>query len=185
MISSKITKRYAKSLIELSIERGQLTDSYNDLVLVNKVCSENSDFILMLKSPIIATDKKLAIIKSIFSNQLSQLTLLFIEIITKKKRESLLSSIAKNFVELYKTHNKIISTSVITSVPLDNSLREKITVLVKKNTEYEVELNEKINSDIIGGSIIKIGDYQLDNSVKTQLQNLKNSYNKNLYIKDY
>ena len=81
MISSKITKRYAKSLIELSIERGQLTDSYNDLVLVNKVCSENSDFILMLKSPIIATDKKLAIIKSIFSNQLSQLTLLFIEII--------------------------------------------------------------------------------------------------------
>ena len=94
MISSKITKRYAKSLIELSIERGQLTDSYNDLVLVNKVCSENSDFILMLKSPIIATDKKLAIIKSIFSNQLSQLTLLFIEIITKKKRESLLSSIA-------------------------------------------------------------------------------------------
>ena len=62
----------------------------------------------MLKSPIIATDKKLAIIKSIFSNQLSQLTLLFIEIITKKKRESLLSSIAKNFVELYKTHNKTI-----------------------------------------------------------------------------
>ena len=70
-------------------------------------------------------------------------------------------------------------------VPLDNSLREKITALVKKNTEFEVELNEKINPDIIGGSIINIGDYQLDNSVKTQLQNLKNSYNKNLYIKDY
>ena len=139
----------------------------------------------MLKSPIIATDKKLAIIKSIFSNQLSQLTLLFIEIITKKKRESLLSSIAKKFVELYKTQNKIISASVITSVTLDNSLREKITALVKKNTEFEVELNEKINPDIIGGSIINIGDYQLDNSVKTQLQNLKNSYNKNLYIKDY
>ena len=55
MISSKITKRYAKSLIELSIERGQLTNSYNDLVLVNKVCAENSDFTLMLKSPIIGT----------------------------------------------------------------------------------------------------------------------------------
>ena len=185
MISSKITKRYAKSLIELSIERGQLTNSYNDLVLVNKVCAENSDFTLMLKSPIIGTEKKLAIINSIFSNQLSKLTLLFIEIITKKKRESLLSSIAENFVELYKTHNKIISASVITSVPIDNTIRDKIISLVKKNTEFEVELNEKINKEIIGGSIINIGDYQLDSSVKTQLQNLKNSYNENLFVKDY
>ena len=185
MISSKITKRYAKSLIELSIERGQLTNSYNDLVLVNKVCAENSDFTLILKSPIIGTEKKLAIINSIFSNQLSKLTLLFIEIITKKKRESLLSSIAENFVELYKTYNKIISASVITSVPIDNTIRNKIISLVKKNTEFEVELNEKINTEIIGGSIINIGDYQLDSSVKTQLQNLKNSYNKNLFVKDY
>ena len=185
MISSRITKRYAKSLIELSIERDQLMECYNDLVLVNKVCSENNDFILMLKSPIIGTDKKLAIIKSIFTNQLSKLTLSFIEIITKKKRESLLSSIAKSFIELYKTHNKIISASVITSVPLDESLREKIILLVQKDTNFEVELDEKINQEIIGGSIVNIGDYQLDNSVKTQLKNLKNSYNKNLYIKDF
>ena len=136
MISSKITKRYAKSLIELSIERDQLIECYNDLVLVNKVCSENNDFILMLKSPIIGTDKKLAIIKTIFTNQLSKLTLLFIEIITKKKRESLLSSIAKNFIELYKTHNKIISASVITSVPLDESLREKIILLRTKKYKF-------------------------------------------------
>ena len=185
MISSKITKRYAKSLIELSIESDQLLECYNDLVLVNKVCSENNDFILMLKSPIIGTDKKLAIIKSIFTNQLSKLTLSFIEIITKKKRESLLSSISKNFIELYKTHNKIISANVITSVPLDESLREKIILLVQKNTNFEVELKETINKEIIGGSIINIGDYQLDNSVKTQLINLKNRYNKNLYIKDF
>ena len=185
MISSKIIKRYAKSLIELSIERDQLMDCYNDLVLVNKVCSENNDFILMLNSPIIGTDKKLAIIKTIFTNKLSKLTLLFIEIITKKKRESLLSSIAKSFIELYKTHNKIISASVITSVPLDESLREKIILFVQKNTNFEVELEEKINKEIIGGSIVNIGDFQLDNSVKAQLKNLKNSYNKNLYIKDF
>ena len=48
-----------------------------------------------------------------------------------------------------------------------------------------MELKEKINQEIIGGSIINIGDYQLDNSVKAQLKNLKNSYNKNLYIKDF
>ena len=86
MIASKITKRYAKALIDLAIEQGKLENTYQDLVLLDKVCLENSDFILMLKSPIISTDKKLSVIDSIFSKKLSPLTLLYIEIITKKKR---------------------------------------------------------------------------------------------------
>ena len=174
-----------RSLIELSIERGQLTNSYNDLVLVNKVCAENSDFTLMLKSPIIGTEKKLAIINSIFSNQLSKLTLLFIEIITKKKRESLLHSISKNFIDLYKSHHKIITASVTTTVLLDKDLKEKVVSFVKKKMDKDVELKEEINYDILGGAIIKVGDFQIDDSVRKQLKELKNSYNKNLFIKDF
>ena len=67
MIASKITTRYAKSLLDLAIEKNQLQDCYNDLLSVEALCSESSEFTLMLKSPIIATDKKLAIIKTIFS----------------------------------------------------------------------------------------------------------------------
>ena len=67
MIASKITKRYAKALLDLAIEQGKLENTYQDLVLLDKVCIENSDFILMLKSPIINTDKKLSVINSIFS----------------------------------------------------------------------------------------------------------------------
>jgi F-type H+-transporting ATPase subunit delta len=149
MISSKITKRYAKSLIELSIDRGELTESYNDLVLVNKVCSENNDFILMLKSPIIGTDKKLTIIKSIFSKKISKLTLLFIEIITKKKREYLLSSIAKNFVELYKTHNKIISNTKFLAIELSKySLFFLVIISINKSVNLEIFL-EKIDFIIV------------------------------------
>jgi F-type H+-transporting ATPase subunit delta len=73
---------------------------------------------------------------------------------------------------------------VITAVAVEKSTRDKIIELVKKNTDFDVELEEKVNLEIIGGSIINIGDYQLDNSVKTQLKNLKKNYNKNLFIKD-
>ena len=65
------------------------------------------------------------------------------------------------------------------------SIKDKIKAFVKQKTDFEVELEEIINKDIIGGSIINIGDYQLDNSVKTNLKRLKNNYNKNLYIKDF
>jgi F-type H+-transporting ATPase subunit delta len=97
----------------------------------------------MLKSPIINTDKKLSIIKSLFEKKLSKTTYLFIEIITKKKRESLLHSISKNFIELYKSHNKIITASVTTTVPLDKDLKEKVVSFVKKKYK-DVELKEKL-----------------------------------------
>ena len=185
MITSKITTRYAKSLLDLAIEKNQLKECYNDLIAIDTLCSDSSDFSLMLKSPIINTSKKLTIIKSLFEKKLSKTTYLFIELITKKKRESLLHAISKNFIELYKLHHKIITASVTTTVPLEKDLKDKVISFVKNKMDNDVELIEEINQDIIGGAIIKVGDFQIDDSVRKQLKELKNSYNKNLFIKDF
>ena len=184
MITSKITTRYAKSLLDLAIEKNQLKECYNDLIAIDTLCTDSSDFTLMLKSPIINTSKKLTIIKSLFEKKLSKTTYLFIELITKKKRESLLHAISKNFIDLYKSYHKIITASVTTTIPLDKDLKEKVVSFVKSKMDMDVELIEQINQDIIGGAIIKVGDFQIDDSVKKQLKELRNSYNKNLFIKD-
>ena len=185
MITSKITTRYAKSLLDLAIEKNQLKECYNDLIAIDTLCSDSSDFSLMLKSPIINTSKKLTIIKSLFEKKLTKTTYLFIELITKKKRESLLHAISKNFIELYKLHHKIITASVTTTAPLEKDLKDKVISFVKNKMDNDVELIEEINQDIIGGAIIKVGDFQIDDSVRKQLKELKNSYNKNLFIKDF
>ena len=185
MITSKITTRYAKSLLDLAIEKNQLKECYNDLIAIDTLCADSSDFSLMLKSPIINTSKKLTIIKSLFEKKLSKTTYLFIELITKKKRESLLHAISKNFIELYKSHHKIITASVTTTIPLEKDLKDKVISFVKNKIDNDVELIEEINQDIIGGAIIKVGDFQIDDSVRKQLKELKNSYNKNLFIKDF
>ena len=140
MIASKITTRYAKSLLDLAIETNQLKECYNDLIAVEALCSKSNDFSLMLKSPIINTSKKLSILKSLFENKLSKTTYLFVELITKKKRESLLHSISKNFIELYKSHHKIITASVTTTIPLDKDLKEKVVSFVKKKMDKDHEI---------------------------------------------
>ena len=137
MIASKITTRYAKSLLDLAIEQNQLEECYNDLIAVENLCVESSDFTLMLKSPIINTSKKLIIIKSLFEKKLSKLTYLFIELITNKKREPLLHLIAKNFIELYKIHHKIITASVTTAIALDKELKEKVESLEQSYLEMQ------------------------------------------------
>ncbi len=185
MISSKITYRYAKALLDLAISNNIMDECLSDMKLLDKVCKENSQLVLLLKSPIINTDKKNSIIKKIFKGKLSKTSSLFVEIITKKNRESLIPSIAQNFIDLHKTHNKIATAKVITASPLDKSLRLQVIDYIKSKTDFDLDLIEEIDKSIIGGAIVKLGDQQLDGSIKRSIKELKNTYNKNLYIKDF
>ena len=101
MKETRVAQRYAKSLISLAEERQVLEQVKEDMVIIKSVCEENRDFNNMLKSPVVKTDKKSAILKEIFAKELSELSLAFLNIITKKKREAALGAIANNFIHLY------------------------------------------------------------------------------------
>ena len=185
MKQSRVTIRYAKALFELVIEQDTLEQSYNDMVLLDKVCSESKELSLLLKSPIVKTDKKLKILEEIFGSKISKVTMSFIHIITAKKRESLLALIASSFITLYKAHNKIETATVITAAPLDEALIAEVITFIKKHGDDNVELTEKVDSTIIGGAIIRMGDKQLDTSVSKSISELRQIFNKNLYIQDF
>ena len=97
MRNTRATLRYAKSLLELAKEQSVLEDCKSDIAAVVAICQESRELTLLLKSPVVKTDKKLAIINEIFSS-FSPLALAFINLITKKKRESLLLDIAERFL---------------------------------------------------------------------------------------
>ena len=68
---------------------------------------------------------------------------------------------------------------------MDKKLREEVTNYIQSTTDFDVELIEEIDEAIIGGAIVKMGDQQLDGSVRRNIKELKNTYNKNLFIKDF
>ena len=72
MKETRVAMRYAKSLISLAEERQVLEQVKEDMVIIKSVCEENQDFNNMLKSPVVKTDKKSAILKEIFAKELSQ-----------------------------------------------------------------------------------------------------------------
>ena len=185
MSQSRITIRYAKALFQLAIKEDILEQSYNDIVLLDSVCAESKELSLLLKSPIVKTDKKLKILEEIFGSKINKVTMSFINIITTKKRESLLALIASSFIALYKAHNKIETATVITAAPLDEALIAEVINFIKKHGDDNVELTEKVDSTIIGGTIIRMGDKQLDASVSKAISELRQIFNKNLYIQDF
>jgi F-type H+-transporting ATPase subunit delta len=168
-----VASRYAKSLLDLAVEKGQLDAVYADMLQVQSLCKECKELTLFLKSPIINSEKKVSTLKMVFDGKLNIMTSSFISLITVKHRESIIPQIASSFVELYKNHKNILTAIVTSANGLDAATKQKVLELVKTQLNGEVELEEKIDSDIIGGFILKIGDKQIDKSVSRQLANLK------------
>ena len=181
----KVSNRYAKALLELAVETNNLEDCFSDMNKILTVCRDSKEFYLLLKSPIIKTDKKIIIIEEIFSNKLSELTKGFIKIITSKKRESILDSVAKSFISLYKEKKNIISAKLVTATEIDNETREEVLDFIKKKGHKNVDLQEKIDKSIIGGAIINIGNKQIDASVSNKINEMKQNFSVNLYEQNY
>jgi len=185
MKQSRATIRYAKSLISISKEQNSLETSFNDMLLVSSVCSSNKDFVNLLKTPIVKTDLKIKILNELLAKSISDLTLSFIVLIAKKKREILLPEIAECFIALYKNNKNIKEVSVVTAKPLDDDLRKEVMSYIEKQSNSKIELEEIIDESLIGGAIIRMDDKQLDASISSKLKSLKNQFSENLYIQNY
>ena len=183
MLETKIGKRYAKSLLSLSQETGAMDAVSKDMKLFNEVCEQNRDLVLLLRNPIVHGDKKLSILKALFGEKMNKLTMTFFEIVTRKGRERYLENIAKEFVAEFKVRKGIQTAEITSAVGLDDKLRAEVYRILRENTKSEVELVEKINKNLIGGFVLRIGDKQYDASIASDLRKLTRQFAANPYIR--
>ena len=185
MRESLAGNRYEKSLIGLSIEKKELDTVYNDMVLISETVENSKDLDLLLKSPVVKTDKKQEILSSIFGKETSELTKQFLLLISSRNREAIIGDIAGAFVRQYKVIKKIIVTEVTSAIKLESAQKKKILQLLNTNESSSVEVIEKINPEIIGGFIVRVDDKQIDASISRKLDDLKQGFSKNPYIADF
>lgn len=184
MQGTRVASRYAKSFLGLSLEQGQLEQAYADMKQVAEVCKSNHEFVTFLKSPIIKTDKKQAVLKEVFGGKLNKITDGYIHLITSKKREIYLAEIAAEFVSQYKEHKKILTAVITTASGIDDNIRKQVMSIVKGSTNQEVVLEERINKDLIGGFVVRVGDKQVDASIARKLSNLRQGFKENPYVNE-
>jgi F-type H+-transporting ATPase subunit delta len=89
-----------------------------------------------------------------------------------------MEAIAHEYIVLNNEDNGIVSAKVVSSVELAKEYEAQIVSYIKKHSgAKEVKLEKVVDEDIIGGVIIRFGDYLLDNSISTQINNLKKELN--------
>lgn len=187
MTETRVSNRYAASLLNLGIERNELENIKQDMDLVGQTIDENRDLLLMLKNPIIKPDSKSKILKSIFAGNVGQTVLAFLDIVVRKGREHLLYDISKSLTEQYKLHKNITTVTATTAIAADKQMSQTISDFINKNQDRfgitgTIEIEEVVDQEIMGGFIIKAGDLQIDQSVKRKFDELRLKFSKNPYV---
>lgn len=172
MKGTKAASRYAKALLELAIENNQVDVVLDDMKYLSVVAKEYRDFQLLVKSPVINSDKKIQIFNELFG-EFQQISRMFIELITKKGREVFLLEIADSFEVQVNKYKGITPLTITSAVPLSEASKNKILSKVQGIASGTLEITEKIDPTLIGGFIVRTDDKQIDASVVSQLDNLK------------
>lgn len=185
MSNARAAHRYAKALLDLAVERKELDRVQEDLIVLGASIRESRELRNLLSSPVIKPHQKEKVLKEIFGEALSEMVIMFLNLLVDHGREAMTSEVIKSFHTKYLKAKGITQATVTSSVKLTDEVREKLSELVKSATGNEVELVEKVDENLIGGFILRVGDKQIDNSIAGKLHELKQQYKDNLYVADF
>ena len=183
MLNPRLAGRYAKSLIGLAVEKGQLEEVYNDMLYLQAVCKSNRDFVAFLKSPVISADKKQTILRAVTQGKISVITSAFNDLLAKKGRESSLPEIAFAFIEQYKQLKEIHTVTLTTATPVSDQVKQEIIDKVSSQSGMKnIELTTAVNEDLIGGFVLQIGNTLIDASISYDLNQIRKQFLNNDFI---
>lgn len=172
MIGTKAASRYAKALLDLAIENNKLDSVIADMAYLLETSEDSNEFGTFLRSPIVNSEKKISILNSIFGH-FDEVTTRFINLVTKNRREALLPAIAFSFDAQVKEYRGIVPVTLLSAAPLSSETKAIIMKKISSSVKGELEITEKIDNELIGGFIVRMGDTQIDASVSSQFNNLK------------
>lgn len=172
MNQSKISVRYAKAFFMAANEAGILKKVMEDFDFFMRVHKEGR-FREMLESPVVKPSDKKKVVNELFSDRISRLSLDFFKLLLANKRETYIPDIARNFKTMYTRSMGIRNAELTVSEKVDKEFIEKFKEILKKTYKSEIELEEKIKPEIIGGFILKVDDEQFDASILSSLANIR------------
>jgi len=185
MGSIRVASRYAKALLGLASERGELQSVESDLNMLSSLVDSSREFELLLVSPVVKPDKKKSVLEALLNGKVSEITFRFINLLVSKGRESAIPSILKEALAQLRTMNNIQAVTVKTASILDDDSKTRVLAEVAKLHDGEVELKEIVDPELLGGFILRMDDQEIDASIKRQLSTLRRKLTEHDYEPEF
>ena len=170
---SRVAKRYSRALFQLALEEKKLEEVENDFIQIEDLSHESDEFKNFISNPLISEIEKAEIMAELFKDKLSDLGYNFLQLLTNKKRSSLLPDVIEEFQLMILQHRNILQGELVSVVDLSDTQIEKIKANIEKLTGKSVLFDMRLDPSIIGGFIVKVEDMIIDNSIRFQLNKLR------------
>ncbi|MBX2865042.1 MAG: F0F1 ATP synthase subunit delta [Leptolyngbyaceae cyanobacterium MAG.088] len=164
---------YAQALLSVA-QDGDLVDRFSqDSNTLTDLLSTSSDLIQLLDNPIINPDVKKNVLRQIASEQLHPTMLNFVMLLVDRGRIPFLGGVCKRYQELVREINQTVLAEVTSAIELSDSQKDSIRQKVMAMTNARsVELQTSLDSELLGGVIIKVGSQVVDASLRGQLRRI-------------
>ena len=174
MIKSQVGRRYSKAIFEIAEEKNQVKEIYemlNSAMVLYRTDKEFKNFIL---NPLIDNEQKKSVLNEIFGKENSE-NLNILLYILDKGRMNCIKYIVAEYLKIYYRKNRILDVKATFTKELTDEQKKKLIDKLSQKTGKEINLEIKIDKDILGGGIIKIGDKIIDGSIRRELDNWRKS----------
>ena len=173
MLENAVARRYAQAFFALAVEKNLVDKLESELKVIVDTINENAELKSVMDHQLISPGEKKAIINNIFSQEVSETTLDFLDIVIDKYRATYVAGIYDEFVTSANETRNMADARVKTAVDLTESDLEAIKDKLAAATGKTIRLQSELDPSLIGGVVVRIGDKVIDGSLAGRLEKLK------------
>ena len=165
--------RYANALFELARDKSELERVETDLKGFLGLLDESDDLKRLVASPVFSAEIQENAVSAIADKAgFGDLTKNLLHVIARNRRLSHVEDIIKGFKALLASHRGEVTAEATSAVALTDDQKAKLKASLKEVAGQDIELITKVDASILGGLIVKIGSQQIDDSLRTKLNNI-------------
>ncbi|WP_373480066.1 ATP synthase F1 subunit delta [Geminocystis sp.] len=172
-VTAEVVEPYAEALMSLAKSQNLVDAISQDVRSLINLIQESAELKTFLISPLVKAEDKKAVIRTVVGEQINPFLLNFLLLLVDKRRISFIEGICGKYLEILRKLNNVVLAQVTSAVRLYEGESEKLVTKIKNLTGAAgVEIETRIDPDIIGGVIIKVGSQVYDASLKAQLRRI-------------
>jgi ATP synthase F1 delta subunit len=168
----EIAQVYARALFEVAKERDILDEIHDDLRAFATALDENRELAVFFFSPYFSSEEKKNGLERAVTGA-DPIFMNFLETLLERHRMPVIFRIRARFEQLWDEENKLLPVEITSSVQLDKEIVAQIGDRIGEQTGQKVELSSKVDPEILGGLVVRVGNFVLDASIRNRLNQLR------------
>lgn len=164
-----VAARYARALFIVTEKRGETAVAMTDLRSSWETIRPGTAAARLLATPLVLLSDKRKAVQDVLGGRALRSVALFVDLLLRKKRLAELPAIVSEFESLVEKQQGIQRAQVVSAVPLTEAERARVHAEVERMTGRKIRLTTEVDSRLLGGALVRIGDRVIDRSVRSLL----------------